>query len=90
MAWHARLLASAGRPAEARGLAAKAIRQLMLFSDTPDRIQAALVVALTVDAAARQATGDQNGARTAQDRAAAIRTMLLRRDSTYADDLGPP
>jgi tetratricopeptide (TPR) repeat protein len=90
MARYAHLLASVGRPAEARDLAAKAIRQLMLFSDTPDQIQAALAVALTVDAAARQAMGDHAGARKAQDRAAAIRTILLRRDSTYADDLGPP
>jgi hypothetical protein len=44
-------------------------------------------VALTVDAAARQATGDRHGAVLAADRAAAILTMLMRRDNTYADNL---
>lgn len=89
MAWHAHLLVG-GRPAEARDLAGRAIRQLMRFSDAPDRIQAALTTALTVDAGARQAVGDHDGARLAWERAAAIRTILIRRDRTYADDLGSP
>jgi hypothetical protein len=89
MAWHAHLLVG-GRPAEARDLAGRAIRQLMRFSDAPDRIQAALTTALTVDAGARQAAGDHDGARLAWERAAAIRTILIRRDRTYADDLGSP
>ena len=88
MAWHAHLLACRGRPAEACDLAGRAIRQLMRFSDAPDRIQAALTTALTVDAGARKAAGDHHGARLARERAAAIRTILIRRDSTYADDLG--
>jgi hypothetical protein len=59
----------------------------MRFSDTPDRIQAALVVALRVDAAAQQAGGDQDRARQSRERAAGILTVLVRRDPTYADDL---
>jgi hypothetical protein len=90
MAWYARLLVNAGRPAEASDLAGRAVRQLMQFSDAPDKIQAALTVALTVEVTARQAAGDDGRARSAQERAAAIRTLLVRRDSTYLDDLGPP
>jgi hypothetical protein len=86
--WHARLLAGdIGRPADALEPAGEAVRQLMRFSDTPNRIQAALTVALAVDSAARKAGGDPDGARRARERAVSILTVLMQRDPTYADDL---
>ncbi|MFF0729020.1 hypothetical protein [Streptomyces sp. NPDC004134] len=88
MARQAQLLADAGRPAAARDLADQAVRQLMRFSDQPDRLQAALVVALTVLAQAAQATGDQPAAQRAQHRATDISRLLADRDPTYTADLG--
>lgn len=90
MAWHAHLVAATGRPADARDLAAQAVRQLTRFSDKPERIQAALVVALTVQATAARASGDHHEARLADQRAAGILAILTERDDTYADDLNPP
>jgi len=87
MAWHARLLAGNGRPAGARGLAADAVRQLTRFSDNPDGFQAALVVALTVQATATRASGDHHEAPLTDQRAARILAILTERDDTYADDL---
>ncbi|MCP9944211.1 hypothetical protein LUX12_04465 [Streptomyces somaliensis] len=88
MARHAQLLVDAGQPAAARDLADQAVRQLMRFSDQPDRLQAALVVALTVLAQAAQAIDDQPTARQARQRATGILRLLTHRDPTYTADLG--
>jgi hypothetical protein len=89
MAWHARLLAAAGRPAEASDAAAAAVRQLMRFSDQPDRIQAALIVTLDILATAARRAGDHQAAQQAESQAGRILPLLGRRDPAYFTDLAP-
>jgi hypothetical protein len=89
MAWHARLLAAAGRPAEASDAAAAAIRQLMRFSDQPGRIQAALMVTLHIRAASARRVGDHQAAQQAESQAGRILPLLGRRDPAYSIDLAP-
>ena len=89
MAWHARLLAAAGRPAEASDAAAAAIRQLMRFSDQPGRIQAALMVTLHIQATAARRVGDHQTAQQAESQAGRILPLLGKRDPAYFIDLAP-
>jgi hypothetical protein len=89
MAWRARLLAAAGRPAEASDAAAAAVRQLMRFSDQPDRIQAALMVTLHILATAARRAGDHQTAEQAESQAGRILPLLGQRDPAYFIDLAP-
>jgi len=89
MAWHASLLLDAGQAQQAQVLADQAVSQLMRFADIPERVQAALVVGLTVAGRAARATGRPREAGRAEQRASEILGLLAQRDPSYADDLGP-
>ena len=89
MAWYARLLTAAGRPAEASDAAAAAVRHLMRFSDQPDRIQAALMVTLGILATAARRAGDHQAAQQAELQAGRILPLLGQRDPAYFIDLAP-
>jgi hypothetical protein len=87
MAWHARMLVETGKPRPARDLADHAVRHLSSFSDQPQRIQAPLVVALTVLSRAATALGEADQAARAAQRATMLRDTLVARDPSYAQDL---
>ena len=89
MAWRARLLAAAGRQAEASDAAAAAVRQLMRFSDQPERIQAALMVTLHILATSARRAGDHQTAEQAESQAGRILPLLGRRDPAYFVDPAP-
>jgi hypothetical protein len=89
MAWYARLLTTAGQPAQASDTAAEAVRLLMRFSDQPDRTQAALVVTLNVLAIAARRAGNHQAAQQAELQAGRIFPQLGRRDPAYFTDLAP-
>lgn len=69
--------------------AAAAVRQLMRFSDQPDRIQAALMVTLHILATAARRAGDHQTAEQAESQAGRILPLLGRRDPAYFIDLAP-
>jgi hypothetical protein len=61
----------------------------MRFSDQPDRIQAALMVALHIRATAARRVGDHQAAQQAESQAGRILPLLGRRDPAYFIDLAP-
>jgi len=87
MAWRARLLVEIGKPDLARDLADRSVRQLSLYSDRPQHIQAPLVVALAVLQRAANACGLTEQADRAAQRATALYAILAARDATYTRDL---